>query len=180
MSIQIKSNFKYEKEGMIKFKIEDFKVVKREFNSGYEKIEKAIEEIKKIKEGKLKIISLNDFLSSIAREIETGDVYIYYDYKTNTFEYTVESKVKMNDFTHEISITYFITYYNFNAKEIVQYAPSFAKKSESEFISTIVQKFKDNIITLLDFLKNCSKELFTLLMEIIIILGLQNIPVLVK
>lgn len=176
VSIKLETKYKIAKDGMIKFNIENYKLGKTEYSTGCDEIDRIIEQLKKFKEGKIKIDYIKVFLSKLEKEEDIVDVYMNFNYVTLEFEYVIELNGKFNEYySYDAEIIYKFHFNDFNPQEVIATVPALSRGTASQIIASALKVFEDKMTEVLVYLQNNFRNLFNLFMQIMIAKGIWKL-----
>ena len=166
LEIKLFTNIKIEKEGFIKYIIENNKIIKKEFSSANNNIDKLIDRIVESLKGKMKIFSFNEFNSKIEKLIKNGNIYMGYDFLTNSLEYTFIFTDKIADnIQYNEGVTYKFTFNKFgldDQKVIMKEVVSTIESVAGQIISYYFKQYMEQLGSFFQVLKENIFNIFTL------------------
>jgi hypothetical protein len=169
ISIKIFDNIKIEKNGQIKYIIENNELKKIDLNYNKDKLNDILNKLKDAFKGKFQIISLKDINKKMEKSIDNANIIINYIFPF-TLEYIVIFTSNLDYYTEYTSgVIYTITFNDNNLiEEIVK---NLVKENIfAEFLIKALVFVKDGLKIFLDFLKTNS-EAFSLLSIILAIIA---------
>ena len=138
LEIKLFYNIKFEKIGYIKYTIENNKLIKQEFSVNNVEMEKLVDRVKEMFDGKIQIFSLKELNEKMEKVIKNGNIYMNYDYLTNSLEYTFIFTDKLGEnFEYNEGVTYKFSFNNIHLDEEIMLIKN---------VAIVVGEFAGNII----------------------------------